>query len=69
MSLGGEEAPIPGVEKDIGKLGKLKMLDLRENKIAELPASLGELPNLLVALLSYNHLKVYCPPLSGPLIW
>ncbi|XP_003379446.1 putative leucine Rich repeat-containing domain protein [Trichinella spiralis] len=38
-------------------LSKLKMLDLRENKIQALPYSIGSLQCLLVLLCSYNHLR------------
>lgn len=36
---------------------RLKMIDLRENKIRQLPSSLGRLKCLLVCLLSYNHIS------------
>lgn len=38
----------------------LKMLDLRENKVQLLPATIGRLGRLSVCLLSNNHLKNLC---------
>ena len=38
-------------------LQRLKMLDLRENKIAYLPPTVGNLHSLTVFLISHNHLK------------
>uniref|UniRef100_A0A914HYP4 Disease resistance R13L4/SHOC-2-like LRR domain-containing protein n=1 Tax=Globodera rostochiensis TaxID=31243 RepID=A0A914HYP4_GLORO len=48
---------IKSVSAEIRRLRRLKMMDLRENKITELPATIAELQCLSILLLSSNQLK------------